>query len=82
MNQELINYIGYAASFFVVLSFVLKEIRQIRLINMIGCILFVIYGIGNDRQWPIIIPNAVLFVIQVYHLFNFKISKEKDENHC
>jgi hypothetical protein len=44
MSPEITNFIGYGASFFVVLSFVLKDIKKIRIVNLVGCILFVIYG--------------------------------------
>lgn len=69
MSPELTNIIGYAASLFVVLSFILKDIKKIRIINLIGCIFFVIYGVFSDYLWPIIIPNAILCFIQLYHLF-------------
>ncbi|QOW11144.1 uroporphyrinogen decarboxylase [Kaistella flava (ex Peng et al. 2021)] len=68
MDPVITNYIGYAASFFIVLSFALKDIRKIRIINFIGCALFVIYGIFSNYLWPIIIPNGILCFIQVYHL--------------
>ncbi|AZB22968.1 uroporphyrinogen decarboxylase [Kaistella haifensis] len=68
MNPEITNFIGYGASFFVVLSFILKDINKIRIVNLIGCILFVIYGVFSDYLWPIIIPNAILCFIQIYHL--------------
>ena len=68
MSHEMTNYVGYGASFFVVLSFALKDVKKIRVVNLIGCILFVIYGIYSDYLWPIIIPNAILCFIQVYHL--------------
>ena len=68
MNPEITNFIGYGASFFVVLSFILKDIKKIRIVNLIGCILFVIYGVFSDYLWPIIIPNAILGFIQLYHL--------------
>ncbi|HCN11419.1 MAG TPA: uroporphyrinogen decarboxylase [Kaistella sp.] len=68
MSPEITNFIGYGASFFVVLSFVLKDIKKIRIVNLVGCILFVIYGVFSNYLWPIIIPNAILCVIQAYHL--------------
>ncbi len=74
MSPETTNFIGYAASFFIVLSFVLKDIRKIRVVNLIGCVFFVLYGIFNDWLWPIIIPNAILCGIQMYHLI------KKDRN--
>ncbi|UOU99309.1 hypothetical protein MUU74_04960 [Chryseobacterium daecheongense] len=68
MSPEIATYIGYAASFFIVLSFALKNLRKIRIVNMIGCICFVIYGIFSGMLWPVIIPNALLCFVQVYHL--------------
>ena len=68
MSPEITNFIGYGASFFVVLSFVLKDIKKIRIVNLVGCILFVIYGVFSNYLWPIIIPNVILCVIQAYHL--------------
>ncbi|PZU80944.1 MAG: uroporphyrinogen decarboxylase [Chryseobacterium sp.] len=62
------DYVGYLASAFVVGSFLLKKITTIRTINLLGCICFVIYGIYSGLLWPIIIPNAVLAFIQLYHI--------------
>lgn len=73
------EYIGYLASVFIVGGFMLKNLRTIRFINMFGCICFVIYGIFlNDyrdvNQWllPVIIPNAILALVQVYYLTSKK----------
>ena len=68
MSENWLDYVGYAASVFVILSFMLKDIKKIRIINLIGCIAFVVYGIFSGMLWPVIIPNAILCVIQVYHL--------------
>lgn len=68
MTPEITNFVGYGASLFIVLSFVLKDITKIRIVNLIGCILFVVYGVFSDYLWPIIIPNSILCFIQVYHL--------------
>ena len=68
MTPEITNFVGYAASFFVVLSFILKKLKNIRIVNLIGCFLFVLYGIFNGYLWPVIIPNGFLCFIQVYHL--------------
>ncbi|MDO4229144.1 MAG: SemiSWEET family transporter [Capnocytophaga sp.] len=64
----MIDLIGYAASFFVVLSFLIKEnIIYIRLTNLVGCVLFVIYGFLIDSI-PIILPNAFLVFVQIYYV--------------
>ncbi|MDO5607911.1 MAG: uroporphyrinogen decarboxylase [Capnocytophaga sp.] len=70
-----IDLIGYAASFFIVLSFLIKNhVTTIRIINMIGCVLFVIYGIFIENI-PIILPNAFLIFVQLYYVF---VHKEKN----
>lgn len=73
------EYIGYLASFFIVGGFLLKDLKTIRLINLFGCICFVVYGIffkdyRDFNQWllPIIIPNAILSFVQIYHLTSKK----------
>lgn len=72
MIPEIATYIGYSASLFIVLSFILKDIRKIRIVNMIGCICFVIYGIFSGMLWPVIIPNGLICFIQIYHLVTDK----------
>ncbi|MFL9834055.1 uroporphyrinogen decarboxylase [Chryseobacterium terrae] len=72
MNPEIVNYIGYAASVFIVLSFILKDLTKIRIVNLIGCICFVVYGIFNGMLWPVIIPNGIICLVQVYHLLTAK----------
>lgn len=68
MSSVIVNYIGYAASVFIVLSFILKDLTKIRIVNLIGCICFVIYGIFSGMLWPVIIPNAIICFVQIYYL--------------
>ncbi|AYN00761.1 uroporphyrinogen decarboxylase [Chryseobacterium sp. 3008163] len=74
MSSEITNYIGYAASVFIILSFILKDLTKIRIVNLVGCICFVIYGIFSGMLWPVIIPNGIICFVQVYHLL---IGKKK-----
>ena len=67
MNSLIFEWIGYSASIFVVLSFIVNQLRLVRLINMIGCLCFVIYGVYFEA-WPVVIPNAIVALIQVYYL--------------
>lgn len=74
MNINFTDFTGYLASFLIVMSFVLKDVKKIRIVNFFGCAFFVIYGIlsGNGiwekMLWPIIIPNIILCGIQLYQL--------------
>jgi len=67
MNSNWFEWIGYAASVFIVLSFVVNNLKSIRIINMIGCLCFVVYGV-YFQFWPVVIPNAILVFIQLYFL--------------
>ncbi|MBW7870879.1 MAG: uroporphyrinogen decarboxylase [Flavobacteriia bacterium] len=69
MNAAVFEWIGYSASIFIVLSFVINQLRIIRIINMLGCICFVIYGI-YFKAWPVVIPNAMVVFIQLYYLLH------------
>nr|WP_300673362.1 uroporphyrinogen decarboxylase [Soonwooa sp.] len=69
MNHNWVEYVGYLASVFIIGSFLTSKVRTIRIINFFGCVCFVIYGIYNGLLWPVIIPNGILALVQVYHIF-------------
>lgn len=69
MEDILTQVSGYAASVFLIISFLLKDQTKLRAVNLIGCIFFVIYGFRLNQAWPIIIPNGIIALTQVYHLW-------------
>lgn len=72
-----VEWIGYAASFFLLISFLMRNITTLRYINSLGCLLFVFYGFLLDA-WPLIITNAAIVLINSYYLFiNRKTTAEK-----
>ena len=60
--------IGYLACVGVVVSFLMKEIKILRMLNTIGCMLFVVYGILLHYSLPIIITNAAIISVNIYYL--------------
>lgn len=70
-----VEVIGYFAMTFLVLSFIPKQVKPIRIINLIGCLFFVAYGILLGWKFPIIISNGLIAVIQIYHLLFVKEKK-------
>lgn len=68
MRYEIIEVIGYLGSAGVMCSFLMKEVKPIRCINMIGCVFFVLYGVLLGWKWPIIIPNAFVCCTHLYFL--------------
>lgn len=59
--------LGIIAGIIVLISFVPQNIKYIRIINIIGCICFVIYGIGI-KSISIWLTNAILGIIHIYQL--------------
>ncbi|MCO4813964.1 MAG: YgjV family protein [Flavobacteriales bacterium] len=70
MNES-IEYIGYAASFFVLLSFLMKKMTTLRLVNIVGCALFIWYGVMLNSI-PIIITNCAILIVNIYYLLKTK----------
>jgi len=65
------EYIGYLASFIVLLSFTMKEVKKLRIVNMTGCVLFILYGFLMPSiriGLPIIIANAAILTVNIYYL--------------
>ena len=63
----LYELIGIAGTSFVLASFLMKDYRKTRIINIVGCLLFVVYGlcIGAVSTW---LMNGILIFIHIYFL--------------
>jgi uncharacterized protein with PQ loop repeat len=69
------EWIGYLASLILMISFLMKNIITLRMINTIGAILFIFYGIMLKTSWPIIITNLFILGVNLVYLtkhFNSK----------
>ena len=62
-----IEWIGYLASLFVLLSFLMRNITTLRYVNTVGCLFFVAYGFLLD-SWPVIITNVAIVLVNFYYL--------------
>jgi len=59
--------LGITAGIIVLLSFIPKQVKTIREINILGCICFVIYGIGIGAI-SIYLTNGILCIIHIIKL--------------
>lgn len=71
--------IGHIATVFVITSFFLKDLKKLRLLNLIGALLFIIYGLSISSV-PVILTNALIFVINSAHLLSDTYNEIKNEN--
>lgn len=70
------DIIGYIASAIVLISFLMKNIKKLRVINTIGCLIFIVYGVLLNFSIPIIITNSVIVGINIYFLVKANIKNE------
>lgn len=75
-NFQPIELVGYAASILIAISLTMTDIYKLRIINSIGCLMFVIYGL-NVGAYPVALANAIIIIINIYNLYKLKIIDNK-----
>ncbi|MGV6860757.1 MAG: uroporphyrinogen decarboxylase [Putridiphycobacter sp.] len=73
LGLTLVDWTGYSASALLLISMMMKKVKVLRIVNTFGCILFVVMGL-MIKNYPIVITNASIIVINFYYLF---IKKEQ-----
>lgn len=68
-----VEILGIVASLFVIGAFLFKNVKIIRLLDAVGALLYVIYGI-LIHSYANILLNTVLIAVQIYHLY--KLNKK------
>lgn len=68
LGITLTEAVGYLASLVLMISFLMKNINTLRIVNSTGCLLFVIYGFMLATSWPIIISNAFILGVNIFYL--------------
>lgn len=71
----LVNLIGTLATAITISSFLFHNIKSIRIVNLIGCIFWLIYG-GLKVDAPVIAVNSIIAAIHIFTL----VKTTSDEN--
>ena len=66
-SKVIIELIGYAGSALVLVSMLMTSVIRLRIINLIGSVIFAIYAL-LIRSYPTAIMNFCLAAINIYHL--------------
>lgn len=64
--------IGTVASFIVLLSFMVEGENKIRIVNVFGAVLFIIYGVAI-KSFSVCFLNSALIAVHLYKLFKNKV---------
>ncbi|MDB9932366.1 MAG: uroporphyrinogen decarboxylase [Flavobacteriales bacterium] len=68
-EKLLVDIVGYLAMGFIGISFLMKDIRALRLLNLVGAGLFIAYGfLLTPSQPPIYILNSFIVLVNIYYL--------------
>lgn len=63
-----VETIGYTAMVLVAISIMMNNMKLLRILNMAGAIVFIVYGL-LIVSWPVVILNAFLALVNFYYLF-------------
>ena len=67
--------IGYIASLLVALSLTMKSLQKLRIVNMIGAIVFIVYGLLIGAI-PVAFLNTLILGVNVYNLWQMWQQKD------
>jgi uncharacterized protein with PQ loop repeat len=67
MTNKQIEMIGYAASVALVVSFAIDDFVTFRIVNSIGALLFIIYGILK-KALPVTITNLFVLGLNLFYI--------------
>ena len=70
-----LEWLGYAASFIILISIVMNSIVKLRWINLLGSFIFVFYGLMINAM-PVVFMNLGITVINIYYLVKIYNTKE------
>ena len=70
----MIEIVGYIATFLVMMSFVMKDVIRLRVINALGCMAWIVYGFMLESN-PFIVTNVGILAINAGHLFRTFLKK-------
>lgn len=73
---DLIGYLGMA---FVIISFLCKRLSLLRILNLIGGSLCMVYGFIT-KTYPTAILNLILVIVNLWYTIIYFIKKRRGDN--
>lgn len=70
MSFSWIDILGYVGTLFVLVSFMCKSVLRLRIINMIGAVLIVIYSLIIEA-YPVVFLDFMIVIINGYQVILF-----------
>jgi len=71
----MLEIFGYISSVVVLISFLMKDMLKLRIINTIACVMFAIYGFLHGAI-PIVAVNVMIILVNVFYLIKMRMEKK------
>lgn len=71
----IVEGIGYAASLVLLVAMLMTSVVKLRIINTMGCIMFVIYAL-LIKSYPVALMNAAIACVNITFLIRIRVNKE------
>ena len=68
MSEKKVEMVGYLATAVLVSSFAINDFLLFRIVNSVGCFLFIIYGILK-KATPVTLTNLIIVALNLYYIF-------------
>ena len=75
-----VEWLGIIASAFILVSFLFTKQIIIRVINMVGCLAFVIYATVFIQSFSTAFMNGALFIVHIVYLVKDYLARKKIKN--
>lgn len=72
----MIDIVGYIGTALILISFTIEDMFKLRVVNSIGSIVWIVYGIGIGAN-PTILVNACVLCIHSYWFIKHRKKKNK-----
>ncbi|MDO5357383.1 MAG: YgjV family protein [Conchiformibius sp.] len=76
MNK--IELLGYAASIIVAVSFMVADMRRLRLLNLLGSLCFAVYSL-LIKSYPIFFLNLFIISVNTYYLIIYYLKRRNHD---
>lgn len=76
-----VEWLGIIASAFILVSFLFTKQLITRLINMVGCLAFVVYATVFIQSFSTAFMNGALFVVHIIFIVKDYIARKKSKSH-
>ena len=77
-KMDITQLLGYSASFIIFISLMMKSIIKLRILNALGCLLFVVFAFKTN-SWPAVVMNIGIVFIDMYYFYKMMQIKDNFE---